>query len=231
VAEGSAIVISILLAFSIDTGWDRLKEADEEQRILAGLEQEFEGYVRRFDFNVRAGERSLQRLETLLRAGPPAYETPPPVAAADLAFFALLSSATTDQGGNLEALLSSGRLELLRDEALRARLAAWPATMSDIRDNELSTRDWSNIVVSPFMIQHGVPIARAYEARNPDWPTEVMSDGEASRLYAQLFRDPGFAALVSQAYSFRRNHVGESREAATAAREIVQAIRSNREEN
>ena len=226
-AEGAAIVIGILLAFSIDAGWDRLQDAEEEQEILSGLEEEFEAYVSRFDFNTEVGGQALQALGTLLRAVPPVNETPP-VAVTDRAVRGLLLFATSDRAGSLEALLSSGRLELLHDEALRTRLAAWPATMSDVRDNELSARDWANNVVSPFMIQHGVPLARSYGLRVSDWPAEATSDEEAARIYAALFRDPGFATLVSQAYSYRLNLVNESREAAAAAREILQAIRSNR---
>ena len=38
VAEGAAIVISILLAFSIDAWWDNRKDIAEEREILLGLE-------------------------------------------------------------------------------------------------------------------------------------------------------------------------------------------------
>ena len=227
VAEGSAIVVSILLAFAIDAGWDRLKEAEEEQRILAGLEREFEGYASRFDYNVERGEEGLMALRQLMLAGPPTFADPPPLGVADTALFFLTSAATSDPSANLEALLSSGRLELLSDPDLREQLASWPATMSDIRDNELSVRDWMNNVVSPFLIERGVPLSRAQRAVQGEWPVPALSDTEASRLYDELLREQSFSTLVSIAYAYRRNQVNESRGAAEAAREILRAIQSS----
>jgi hypothetical protein len=226
-AEGAAVVVSILLAFAIDAAWDQFREAEEEQRILVGLEREFEGYVARFDFNVRSGERGLRLLEAALNAGPPTYGDSPPVPVADSALFVLLSAATSDQSGNLAALLSSGRLELLQDDGLRDQLASWPAVMSDIRDNELSNRDWKNNIVSPFLIAHGVPVGRSYAALRAEWPGPLLPDEEAGRLYGELLRRPDFSALVSVAYQRQRNHVNESREAATEARAVLQSIRSS----
>ena len=41
-AEGAAIVVSILLAFSIEAWWDNYKDRSEEQGILLSLKSEFE---------------------------------------------------------------------------------------------------------------------------------------------------------------------------------------------
>ena len=41
-AEGAAIVVSILLAFSIEAWWDDYQDRGEEQGILLGLKSEFE---------------------------------------------------------------------------------------------------------------------------------------------------------------------------------------------
>jgi hypothetical protein len=42
VAEGVVIVVSILLAFFVDTSWDRYQERGEERSYLVSLQREFE---------------------------------------------------------------------------------------------------------------------------------------------------------------------------------------------
>ena len=41
-AEGAAIVVSILLAFSIEAWWEDFRDREEEQGVLLGLKSEFE---------------------------------------------------------------------------------------------------------------------------------------------------------------------------------------------
>ncbi len=41
-AEGAAIVVSILLAFTIEAWWEKYQDRSEEQGILLGLKSEFE---------------------------------------------------------------------------------------------------------------------------------------------------------------------------------------------
>ena len=64
-AEGAAIVVSILLAFSIQAWWEERQDHVEEAAILASLLpelEELEGLVRGTDIYVRAIRESATKL-------------------------------------------------------------------------------------------------------------------------------------------------------------------------
>jgi hypothetical protein len=56
IAEGLAIVVSILLAFAIDAWWEQRQDTAEERRILVSLRDEFT------EIRALLNERSLARM-------------------------------------------------------------------------------------------------------------------------------------------------------------------------
>lgn len=224
-AEGVAILTSILLAFAIDAWWDARQDRQEEVEVLRGLEDEFLSYQRQLDRFMEVSELSMRLLEGVLVSGPPTFRAPPPPAVADSALFLMSVIPTFDAtGGALAALLSSGRLELLQSRSLRATLASWPNVISDIRDNELQRRDFDLDVVTPFLVSRDVPLART-KAVSGEWPAPLVSDAEAARSYAELFADPGFAAITAVAFAAVRNSANEYSSAADKVEEVIEAIR------
>ena len=67
-AEGAAIVVSILLAFAIDAWWDNRKERFEEHQILLGLEAEFSDLRDRLDQWAQFNQEGGEAIEQLLNA-------------------------------------------------------------------------------------------------------------------------------------------------------------------
>ena len=128
--EGVVIVGSILLAFGIQAWWDGLQEREEEQEILVGLEAEFVDLQARLQRWTAYNRWGAGMLERVLSDSVATLQAP----SIDSAFSAATVVNVLDQGGALEALLSSGRLELIRDREIRARLAKWPDWLDDMND-------------------------------------------------------------------------------------------------
>ncbi len=59
--EGTAIVVSILLAFSIEAWWDNYQDRSEEQGILLGLKSEFEQNLAFIEIELSHGMLLLNR--------------------------------------------------------------------------------------------------------------------------------------------------------------------------
>jgi hypothetical protein len=143
VAEATAIVLSILLAFAIDAWWDRLGHRREEAAALAALHAEFLGAEQEI---TRAREVHLERLAAttaLLR-----FTNPIPTAAsidsAATLLWSLLRMTTLDPPqAALAGLVGGGRIALLKDRALAGRLLAWPGLLEDHAKTEDNVR--SNI--------------------------------------------------------------------------------------
>ena len=131
VAEGFVIVVSILLAFAIDAGWDTMQEAEERESVLAALQADFSNTVAHLEQSHAMSVAALAASDTLLAmldGWTGSVEVP--VATVVNA----IRPPTPDPPlGALQALLSSGRLSLVGDEDLQAALAAWPAALADLQ--------------------------------------------------------------------------------------------------
>ena len=66
-------------------------------------------------------------------------------------------------GGVLDALISSGRLEIISNYDLRVRLANWSQVFGEIRDGEIRNAEFIMHHVFPYMLRWHIPQSRAIE--------------------------------------------------------------------
>jgi hypothetical protein len=137
--EGVVIVGSILLAFGIEAWWSRLQDLSEEQQILSALQADFVGNRDLLDEVIQTHTTS-SRIFRDLQTQPEAIDRLLPDSVAAV-LTALYGSRTFDPfQGNLMATISSGKLELIRDQSLRASLAEWVQATSDLVENATDMR-------------------------------------------------------------------------------------------
>ncbi len=150
-AESVAIVGSILLAFAIEAWWQDRNELAIEQRSLSALLAEFE------------------ENDELLREARDGYERTYTAAVQLLAYFdqgtddmdssefeqlvgRLISTQSTHlESGAYDALIASGELNLVRDESLRNRLAAWPSYVAEWSEEEGSVFSFVGEKLAPYI--------------------------------------------------------------------------------
>jgi len=148
-----AIVVSILLAFSIDAWWEERNDRNEELELLVGLEIEIVDLRDRLDkwANInRSGMRSIgQYLSDSV--------TEMDLQSIESTFWFASIGNVLDQGGALDALFASGRLERISDRKIRARLLKWPDWLEDIHTNDLSARGFAVSQIQPFLAKSGFP--------------------------------------------------------------------------
>ena len=136
--EGIVIVLSILLAFALDTWWDERIERSEEIAILNNLEQEFRAAQAQFDFYYGWHERIERAVaQTLQTAREASARGSVSITVPDTAVALVYLSPTFDPRlGTLDGLLASGRLRLIRDPELRHALAGWPGLLREGTEEE-----------------------------------------------------------------------------------------------
>lgn len=129
--EGTAIVASILLAFSIDAWWDERNERADEREVLVALKAEFE--ANRLEArDVIDHHEHHTRLFREFRS-----MSPESIAAMSPDEYRILSAAfasprTFDpQRGSVRALIGAGKLGILRDHALRDALMSFMTIVED----------------------------------------------------------------------------------------------------
>jgi hypothetical protein len=186
-AEAAAIVISILLAFWIDAWWDERNDYLEEREILIGLEVEFVDLRERLDYWAGMNRTGVQLIEQFLSES---------VAEMDLESMQLLFVYASlvnvlDQGGAIDALLASGRLERISDRDIRARLVKWPDWLEDIHTNDLSVRGYAWGEIIPFLAARGIP-RRACSLED----LACYEPGPVPPSFLSLAEDSEFRALL-----------------------------------
>ena len=186
--EGVAIVLSILLAFAIDAWWERRGEIAEEREILIGLNAEFVDLQERLMFwegHLRTGSDLIEQflsddVESMSLED------------MDLMFLhAALLANVLDQGGALDALLASGRLEMIGNTELRARLGKYPDLLEDIHTNDLSKRKFAMEQIAPYLARAGIPRELC-----PEGELTCTQPGPVPREYLRLARDSELRALL-----------------------------------
>ncbi len=154
-AEGAVIVVSILLAFSIDAGWNNHVEQQREREQLASMRAEFHGSLSGLDAILASVQSHAENIESLIALLKAAGDKPVLVPGA------LLGSAVTWRTSDvsistLEALMASGDLNLLRNVELRTQLAGLPAFLLDVTEDEIIAQTFAEAEMSVFLAREGL---------------------------------------------------------------------------
>jgi hypothetical protein len=180
VLEGLVIVVSILLAFSLDTWWNARNERVEEIAVLENLRAEFSAAGDQLDAYISlhrriadAASATLASVQEALANGESSVPVP------DTALAIIFVPPTFDPRlGTLDGLLASGRLGILGDPELRRSLAGWPGLLAEGTEEEEK--------VLQYVLNHLGPVLRTRTdlSRALSLQSDSLVDGTMSRLTA-----------------------------------------------
>ena len=169
-ANGAAIVVSILLAFGIEAWWEYRGDLSDEIEILKNLESEFaenrEKLIRDIGY-VSEYSQAAQRLLTASALDGTANHSVESLGA-DLWHTMGWRTANLNTA-TLDSVLSAGRLALIRNDALRAALAGWPSQLDDMGEGEMF--EWREVTerYRPFVGRMiSIPSVERAEPAPPD---------------------------------------------------------------
>ena len=149
--EASAIVASILVAFSIDAWWDDRQDREYELAILSALLTEFEQTRKNVDdilsFQVAILDSVQQPLLLSVDENP---------AISNIELDRLLldqrwgSSPDRFAAPELKSVIARGDLRLISNQKLRENLRAWPARLTEISKALAEDFQFTFTVVDPY---------------------------------------------------------------------------------
>ena len=190
VAEGAAIIVSILLAFAIDAWWGSTQERAEEQTALNGLQAEFEENRSRLEGNMAGHRRTEAAAFTLLSLSDGRGEVTSDSLMYLLRRVFIDAYSYNPSSGVLDGLIASGELSLIRDQDLRGLLASWPGQLEENAEDEAWVFKDVQDVYTPFL-------NRALPTRDI-WATGVeLPTAEASPDYTAVLGGTEFESLVA----------------------------------
>lgn len=150
-AESVAVILSILLAFSIDAWWDGRQERERERELLAGLLSDFRASRPNLEDRLEMARRMAEGTAGLL-ALPGVSDLPVRLTVADSLLLAVLGAPTYEAATNtLDGAIASGEIELIRNAELRVELASWRRTLADTREDEREVRRITNEQLVPLL--------------------------------------------------------------------------------
>lgn len=153
--EGAVIVVSILLAFTIDAWWSSRNEQQREHEQLVSMLTEFKASLSGLDEVLTSIQGHAKNLELLIAMLKAAGDEPVLVPGA------LLGSAITWRTSDvsistLDALMASGDLNLLSNVELRSNLAGLPAFLLDVTEDEIIAKNFAEYEMSSFLVREGL---------------------------------------------------------------------------
>lgn len=220
--ESVAIILSILLAFSIDAGWDAFKERNQEEAFLVALRSDFVETRTRVKESTDRHMRYIDAARQLL--GFHGGDTPDiePEALEQLLTDVFFSFTTLYlPSGSRDALFASGDIEIIKNEELRAMLAAWPSVVADAAEDDVFISNDVMTNLAPYL-QSKVRSRNVMRLSNTEAAKNIPRIESVN--YDALLKDPMFENLVVFRIANETFAIFENARLSEAVDEIIRVI-------
>ena len=222
IAEGTIIVVSILLAFWIDAWWSERRELADERQAIAQLVDDFRTNEERLKTIRGVHEAALDAAyEILARAGL-GGKSQSDATTAELVYLFLRAWTYDPLLGGTNSLIQSGRLNILRNSSLRVALAGWPDIVEDLTGDEWTENRTTFEQISPYLISKGA----MYDALSSAGRLQRL-DVEPRSDLSGLTADPIFLEMMSWRVNSLENVLVEVDTVETSIHEILELLEAD----
>jgi hypothetical protein len=214
IAEGSAIVVSILLAFSIDAWWDARQEREIVDDLLLGLLDDLQQGKENVAFRQAASEAREQSILKLLEAAADSSihidESEMDRLLSDTVWY--FDDVPISEGA-INSLVFSGMLGLVRNEKLRRDIADWPRAISYVQHQLKEDYDVYFDVWIPYLSNNG-DLFQIYRTIShvPGHPEMAFPglavESAATVEHSSLLRDRRFRNMLVHLWDVQNNVQG-----------------------
>ena len=202
--EGATIVVSILLAFSIDAWWEDRRDRDDEIALLNSLLEEFR--------EIRANVNDIQSfqgtiLQSTRRLMALSVDTNPSVSDAELdrliADQTWISSPENFIAPELNSAILRGDLSLVSNRQLRLQLRSWPAKFTWIQATLAEDMEFTRSVIHPYL-RENISLLQLNDRllKRPGDPTHTADvpviDLKTTTSHAAVLNDMTFRNILAQ---------------------------------
>jgi len=210
------VVLGIFIGMQASLWVQARQDHETERRYLERLLGDTDANVRALEQGIAVNDRRAATLTSLAAALENKGPAPSPVTLSDVMCRWFIQPAVNVHRGTYAELVSSGRLALLRDEALRGRLALEQAAHDEAErlDN-----------LAPAVFQAAAPLADYRE-----WRIVAAAEGKVDCQFdvAGMRADPRIPSMVAQLYrdqvthkTFRQRELAAVRETSARLNELL----------
>ncbi len=218
--EGSAILVSILLAFGIQAWWEERQERATEAELLSRLHAEFSTNLARIDERTFYGTVLLQgeELFTQIKEARKEGQETIMVSGYTLRWFAYAPTYEADTP-ILDGLLRGGQLEIVEDRNVQSVLATWERELRDYTAFAVRARRYADDLLLPALYRRGDVgdmLMVSTSLRNSVDP--------ALEIPVEIRVDDELKGIVAGRYAAGRSAQGKFELLRSAAIDVVDAI-------
>jgi hypothetical protein len=172
VYEAIVIVLSILLAFTIDAWWDNKGNETQKEALLLVLKEDFIAAKTQLVEQKETHLRIERNLENLLKWSDSTYLSEELKIQFDTLLGVLFWREIYDPPlGTLESIISSSRFDMIENDSLTAKLTKWPSMVSHLNEREIEKIEHFYDAYYPYIRKHislkdfdnGVPRSVSWE--------------------------------------------------------------------
>lgn len=227
IAEGVAIIVSILLAFGIDAWWDNRQDRAEERTILRAIVAEIDGNLAAIDEQLVFRADQQAAIQQLFDASDGEIELT--AEEIDQLIGALTYWARSNHNtGAIDSLINGAGLTIVSDPSLRARLTNLQSAYVWVDGVERSEEDFTRQQLDPFLMRNAFfpQIANAIEVQHSSVlvpPSGDFARGEGVS-HAYLLEDREFLGLLVQERFNHEDAIYNLEELARIMQEVQSAI-------
>ena len=223
--EAGAIVISILLAFSIDTWWDQRQDRESEQIALISLLSDFRSSRGELESRLQYLESAREAFRDFVSATPDELERLPDTTVAEIPTLLGTSATFEPNLTTLEAITADGRLGLLRNVEVRELLSRWRKKVGDSQEDTMRVLS-SSFRVGTAMEPFGGPfLSPRLEATGA--PASDIFPSATPLVVAELRRSPSFVGVARSHQVVVSYYVSELRGSLALLDELMSALEAN----
>jgi len=210
------VVIGILIALSINTWNEQRKENDQEQVILERLQQEFMANKAQLENKIAVRQTIIQYCQDLL-----SYFDQPETATYDDIIKRLGQMIPTTYDPIENDLVSSGTVEIIKNEDLKQRLVNWSTDVVQLREVEQLFLKFEEEVLQVYLIENGImrdagyytweqasASLLAYENSENPVPKRLVPYSSSA---SQLLADPKLEGIITRGLTLNAFNNEESK--------------------
>lgn len=206
VGEIVLVVIGILLALQINSWNEQRIENKQEVELLRGLKEEFQYNLGQLNLSIETNQKATQSCMDLTR-----MIRTDSVRAAPEKFYELLMvmldfNSFDARTGISGEMVNSGKLNLLKNDALRAQVVNWLTLLTDCEEDILFRSDNYTINLMPFLMKH-FPLANGELTKKLDFDKKNYLEAYTKKSPFEMeFSPKDFMEFENQIWHHKHNH-------------------------
>lgn len=222
IGEIVLVVIGILIALQINNWNENRLENFEEDKLLENLKIDFEQTISEFN-EMNSNRQIILSANYELTQLNPNDEVLDTKKIDALLGYTFIVPTFNGKSGSLMVLLNSGKINIIKNEALKKLLFSWPSEVEDMTEGEIDSKKLTNESYLPIVRKYANVSEIIRTIKLLPIKTKIRNKGITSN-YKELLSDTEFKNLLYQLELFALDNIQETEKLIKISRSIIEII-------